>query len=110
MSPITTHILDVASGKPAAGVAVILEHKTNSSGWHAIANGVTDVDGRIGTLLGADDTLTPGHYRLIFETSTYYPECFFPEVTISFVVKDVEQHYHVPLLLSPFGYTTYRGS
>ena len=114
MSPITTHILDVASGKPAAGIPVVLEHKTHSSGWQALAEGVTNTDGRINTLLPPGEAFMEGHYRLIFDTSAYFltvgVECFFPSVTISFVVKDIEQHYHVPLLLSPFGYTTYRGS
>ena len=114
MSRITTHILDVASGKPAAGVPVVLEYKTQTSGWQPVGQGVTNSDGRIVTLLSPDEALIPGHYRLLFDTSSYYPtggvECFFPQVTISFVVNDAEQHYHVPLLLSPYGYTTYRGS
>jgi 5-hydroxyisourate hydrolase len=109
MSPITTHILDTATGKPAAGVSVVLELDDSS-----IAEGKTNVDGRITDLLSHGETFTAGHYRLIFDTGTYYEdrgvECFFREVTISFVVKDPDQHYHVPLLLSPFGYSTYRGS
>ena len=79
-----------------------------------IADGITDVDGRINDLLSVNTVFLPGHYRLIFETGAYYLlsdiECFFPQITISFVVKDPLQHYHVPLLLSPFGYSTYRGS
>ena len=114
MSAITTHILDIATGKPAPGIPVVLEHKTHSAGWQAIAEGLTDDDGRIKTLLKPGEAFVEGHYRLIFDTSTYYltlsVDCFFPQVTISFVVKDAEQHYHVPLLLSRFGYTTYRGS
>ncbi len=114
MSAITTHILDTTSGKPAAGIPVLLERKTHSAGWQTIAEGITDADGRINDLLSKKEAFLHGHYRLIFETGTYFLmrnlECFFPQVTISFVVKDPQQHFHVPLLLSPFGYTTYRGS
>lgn len=114
MSPITTHILDISSGKPAPGIPVVLEQKTHAAGWQVLAEGLTDIDGRINTLLSPTEAFMPGHYRLIFDASAYYltlsVECFFPQVTISFVVKDPSQHYHVPLLLSRFGYTTYRGS
>ena len=114
MSAITTHILDITSGVPAARIPIVLEHDTDSSGWRAIAEGTTDLDGRANDLLGANEALLPGHYRLIFETGAYFAmrniECFFPQVTVSFVVRDAMQHYHVPLLLSPFGYSTYRGS
>ena len=114
MSGITTHILDTSSGVPAAGIPVVLERKTHSSGWQTVAEGITDIDGRIKDLLPAAEAFLPGHYRLIFDTSAYFAmrniECFFPQVTIGFVVKDALQHYHVPLLLSPFGYSTYRGS
>ncbi len=114
MSAITTHILDTTSGKPAAGIPVTLERKTHSAGWQTIAEGITDADGRINDLLSPKEAFLHGHYRLNFETGTYFLmrslECFFPQVTISFVVKDPQQHFHVPLLLSPFGYTTYRGS
>lgn len=113
MSPITTHILDTTSGKPGAGIPVVLERKTHTAGWQAIADGMTNADGRINDLLSVDDVFMPGHYRLIFDTGSYFLlsniECFFPQVIISFVVKDPTQHYHVPLLLSPFGYSTYRG-
>ena len=114
MSAITTHILDTTSGCPGAGIPVVLERKTHSAGWQAIAEGLTDVDGRINNLLSINEAFLPGHYRLIFETGPYFllrnTECFFPQITISFVVKDAQQHYHVPLLLNPFGYSTYRGS
>ena len=114
MSGITTHILDTSSGKPGAGIPVTLERKTHSSGWQAISEGITDIDGRINSFIAVGEAFLPGHYRLIFETGAYYLlssiECFFPQVTISFVVKDSTQHFHVPLLLSPFGYSTYRGS
>jgi len=114
MSPITTHILDITSGKPGAGITIVLERKTHTAGWQGVAEGVTDLDGRLNDLLSASEAFMPGHYRLIFETGAYFLmrgiECFFPQITVSFVVKDPTQHFHVPLLLSPFGYSTYRGS
>ena len=114
MSAITTHILNTTSGKPGAGIPVVLERKTHSAGWQVIAEGMTDIDGRVNDLLSTRDAFLPGHYRLMFEIGPYFlmqnVECFFPQVTISFVVKDTVEHYHVPLLLSPFGYSTYRGS
>jgi 5-hydroxyisourate hydrolase len=113
-SPITTHVLDVSTGRPAAGIAVVLERKTHTVGWQSIADGITNIDGRINDLIHSNEAFLPGHYRLIFETGPYFlvhdREGFFPQVTISFAVKDPSQHYHVPLLLSPFGYSTYRGS
>ena len=114
MSPITTHILDTTAGKPAAGIPVVLERKTHSAGWQAIAEGITDIDGRINDLLSTREAFLPGHYRLIFEIGPYFLlqsiECFFPQVSVSFVAKDPIRQYHVPLLMSPFGYSTYRGS
>lgn len=113
MSPITTHVLDTSTGKPAVEMAVTLERRTHSTGWQILAEGMTDRDGRIRNLLSGAE-FSVGHYRLTFETGPYFLmreiECFFPQVTIGFVVNDAEQHYHVPLLLSPFGYSTYRGS
>jgi 5-hydroxyisourate hydrolase len=113
MSAITTHILDVSSGFPARGVPVILERQT-LSGWELIGNGVTDDDGRLRDLLAPDTSLSSGNYRLIFDTESYFQkqqiEGFYPQVTVAFVVREAGQHYHVPLLLSPFGYSTYRGS
>ena len=114
MSGITTHSLDTTSGRPGAGIPVVLERKTHSAGWQAIAEGITEINGRIDDLLSPRDVFLPGHYRLIFEIGPYFLlqsiECFFSQITISFVVKDPMQHYHVPLLLNPFGYSTYRGS
>lgn len=114
MSTITTHILDTTSGKPGAGITIVLERKAHTAAWQSIAEGMTDLDGRLNDLLSENEVFMPGHYRLIFETGAYFLtsgiECFFPHITISFVVKDPTQHYHVPLLLSPFGYSTYRGS
>ncbi len=112
MSQITTHILDTAKGKPAAGVPVTLAQQT-ITGWQALAQGITNADGRIMDLLFKDTVLATGEYRLIFETEVYFTlqhiATFYPTVEIRFYVRDAA-HYHVPLLLSPFGYTTYRGS
>jgi 5-hydroxyisourate hydrolase len=103
MSGITTHVLDIARGRPASGVPVRLELRDGDA-WREIARGTTDDDGRLRTL----PSINAGTYRLIFDTSGRSE--FFPEVAIVFVVSDAAQHYHVPLLLSPFGYSTYRGS
>jgi 5-hydroxyisourate hydrolase len=113
MSAITTHILDISAGVPAQGVSVFLEQQTADS-WEIIGKGKTDDDGRLRNLLDADFALQAGNYRLTFDTGEYFAnkeiENFYPQVTIIFSVKDATQHYHVPLLLSPFGYSTYRGS
>ncbi|MEV0249280.1 hydroxyisourate hydrolase [Nocardia sp. NPDC050712] len=105
MSTLSTHVLDAVRGVPATGVTVTLY-----AGVEPVATAVTDADGRIGALGPA---LAPGAYRLVFDTGAYFAahqvEAFFPEVAIAFVVGD-ERHYHVPLLLSPFAYSTYRGS
>src|SRR5207253_6389565 len=89
MSGITTHVLDIARGHPAAGVPVRLERR-EGAGWRGIARGTTDDDGRLRTL----PSIEPGRYRLIFDSGAYNPDGFFPEVTIEFVVKDAAQHYH----------------
>ena len=109
MSGITTHVLDTAQGRPAAGIHVTLE----SSDWaRTVGEAITDQDGRVSDLL--KEPLQPGTYCLRFDTGSYYGAsgiaCFHPTVEIAFMVRDASQHYHVPLLLSPFGYTTYRGS
>ncbi|BCW73004.1 hydroxyisourate hydrolase [Arthrobacter sp. NicSoilB8] len=110
-SHITTHVLDTGSGKPAAGVAVAL-HVLDGDRWVEIAAGATDDDGRVKSL--GPDRLPSGTYRLGFDTGSYYAtsgtETFFPEVTLTFAVSEAQAHYHVPLLLSPFAYSTYRGS
>lgn len=112
MSQITTHILDTSIGKPAAGVAVSLLHKENES-WTQISNGKTNADGRITDLLKADIILDKGIYKLVFETKSYFTknniQTFYPGISIEFEIADAS-HYHVPLLLNPFGYSTYRGS
>ncbi|BES69436.1 hydroxyisourate hydrolase [Marinobacter nanhaiticus D15-8W] len=110
-SPITTHILDLGSGRPAAGVAVTLEGQ-NGNEWTPIANGATDDDGRIGQWF--EGPLASGLYRLTFATGAYFEAqgkpCFYPQVTIDFSVSADQDHYHVPLLLNQWGYSTYRGS
>ena len=107
---ITTHVLDTAQGRPAAGVGITLERHDGSE-WREIARGATDGDGRLRTLMEGAERVA-AKYRLRFDVGGYFAPAtsFFPEVIIEFVVTDVEQHYHVPLLLSPFGYSTYRGS
>ena len=114
MSAITTHVLDISRGRPAHGVPVFLELQTSASVWQLIGKGVTDEDGRRRDLLSSDFQLKPGNYRITFDTGVYFAahktQGFYPQVTIVFTVQDVAQHYHVPLLLSPFGYSTYRGS
>ena len=113
MSAITTHVLDTSKGRPADGITAILEFKT-AEGWNELARGSTNTDGRIPDLLPKDRKIHPGVYRLTFETGSYLEDNqtagFYPYVPIVFEIKDSEQHYHIPLLLSPFGYSTYRGS
>lgn len=113
MSGITTHVLDIARGRPAAGVPITLEAK-GEDGWRVVGWGATDADGRLRDLLPTDFVLSEGDYRLTFDTGTYFgaagADGFYTEVVVSFVVRDAASHYHVPLLLSPYGYTTYRGS
>ncbi len=110
---ITTHVLDTASGRPAAGVTVILEIRQTSE-WIRVGHGATDGNGRLTTLTGSAP-VAPGTYRLTFDVGAYHRAqgvtvAFFPEVTVTFSVRDVAEQYHVPLLVSPFGYTTYRGA
>jgi 5-hydroxyisourate hydrolase len=113
MSAITTHILDVSTGSPARGVSVKLERQT-SADWEIVGIGVTDEDGRLRDLLDSDAILQTGNYRLTFDTGNYFfdrqVDSFYPQVTVTFTVFSSREHYHVPLLLSPFGYSTYRGS
>lgn len=114
MSGITTHVLDTARGRPAGGVPVTLEVRAEGGGWRELGRGATDDDGRLKTLLPPGHALSEGVYRLTFDTFVYFAshdtEGFYTEVVVSFVVRDAAQHHHVPLLLSPFGYSTYRGS
>ncbi|MBE7437603.1 MAG: hydroxyisourate hydrolase [Spirochaetales bacterium] len=112
MSAITTHILDLSTGRPAAGVRIVLEILEGS--WQALGHGETDADGRLKSLLPPGTTLKNCVYRLTFATGSYLEKtaghAFYPEVQISFQARSSEGHYHIPLLLSPFGYSTYRGS
>jgi 5-hydroxyisourate hydrolase len=102
---VTTHVLDTAQGRPASGIPVKLEMR-ELTGWTLIGEGKTDADGRLKTLVSG--TFRAGTYRLTFDTRGR--SAFFPEVTILFEAADAAGHYHVPLLLSPFGYSTYRGT
>ena len=108
MAGITTHVLDTAKGCPAQGVPVTLEIQ-RGNGWESVGRGITDGDGRLRTLTEAKP-LERASYRITFATGAYEKGGFFPEVAIVFRVDDTDQSYHVPLLLSPFGYSTYRGS
>jgi 5-hydroxyisourate hydrolase len=114
MSRITTHVLDVARGRPAEGVAVVLEVCGGGGDWAELGRGTTDADGRITTLLPDGAALLSGTYRLRFVTAGYFAALgvrgFFPEVQVMFQPDDPAARYHVPLLLSPYGYSTYRGS
>ncbi|KAH9733661.1 Hydroxyisourate hydrolase [Citrus sinensis] len=121
--PITTHVLDVSQGSPAAGVEVRLEMwkgiqprplfgETDVSGWVYQGSSTTNKDGRCGQLMGMIEDLNPGFYKITFNTGKYCPEGFFPYVSIVFEIRESQkrEHFHVPLLLSPFSFTTYRGS
>ena len=113
MSGLSTHVLDTAIGRPAAGIAVRLEVE-EGTGWRELAQAATNADGRVGHLLPPGTALAAATYRLTFDVAAYHVARggagFYPYVTIVFAVRDAAQHHHVPLLLSPFGYSTYRGS
>jgi 5-hydroxyisourate hydrolase len=109
---ITTHVLDTARGRPAAGLAVTLSHRGGNGTWSAVGKGLTDDDGRVADLTSG--RVEAGDYRLDFATGAYFKsagsKAFYPEVSVVFTVDDPGAHHHVPLLLSPFGYSTYRGT
>lgn len=113
MSAITTHVLDTARGRPARGVPVVLEVRQGEA-WVRLGGGETDGDGRLRSLLPPGTALEAGTFRLTFDTAAYFRACgvegFFPQAAIVFEVRDGSQHHHVPLLLSPYAYSTYRGS
>ena len=113
MSKVTTHVLDVSQGRPAANVPVLLETQSPDGAWLEAGRGATDSDGRLKDL-AAGKTLAAGIYRLTFDTGAYFASRkisgLYPKVIIVFEAKDAQEHYHIPLLLSPFGYSTYRGS
>jgi 5-hydroxyisourate hydrolase len=112
MSAISTHVLDTSRGQPAAGVSVVLELYGERAEWRELARGITDREGRRDLMPGDWVPLT-GIYRLTFDTGTYFQRlglaCFYPSVTVVFEIRAPSEDYHVPLLLSPFGYSTYRG-
>lgn len=113
-SPITTHVLDTSLGRPASGIETKLSRRSASGAWQELASGKTNDDGRIMNLLPPEFQLTAGLYQMTFDTGAYFRgqagQSFYPFVSITFEITQPEQHYHVPLLLSPFGYSTYRGS
>lgn len=112
MTRITTHVLDLAAGRPAAAMGVRLE-RVDEGGVVPVAGGTTDTDGRI-RAWPAGDAWPAGQYGLVFDTGAWFAQegrdTLYPEIVIRFQVREGEAHYHVPLLLSPFGYSTYRGS
>ena len=114
MSPITTHVLDTMLGKPASGVAVAIEVADGEGRWSEVARSVTDANGRISEFDPAAKSLDRKMYRLRFATGAYFAttcvRTFYPEVHVVVAIDDRAAHYHIPLLLSPFGYSTYRGS
>ena len=114
MTRISTHVLDTARGAPAKDMSVHLERHESSGEWRIVGAGRTDQDGRCNELLPDGEKLLPGVYRLAFDTASYFAALgahgLYPIVQVTFSVRDGETHFHIPLLLSPHGYTTYRGS
>jgi 5-hydroxyisourate hydrolase len=114
MKGITTHVLDIARGTPARDLPVRLERRENSGDWLPLGTARTDHGGRCGQLVPDDKVLSPGLYRLTFDTASYFAaeniDGLYPVVEVTFRVREGESHLHIPLLLSPNGYTTYRGS
>ena len=112
-NPLSVHVLNLENGLPSAGVSVTLEQHVGDQ-WQSLSEGVTNQQGRIAELFPANQNMKPGEYRVVFKTGDYYKkanrEAFFPEVPVIFEVKQADQHYHIPLLLSPYGFSTYRGS
>jgi 5-hydroxyisourate hydrolase len=113
MSGITTHVLDTTRGRPASGVPFSLEARGDNGEWRPLGRGATDADGRA-TLLAAQSLVPAGTYRVTFDTGAYFRawnvEGFYPEIAIVFEVRQASPQHHVPLLLAPYGYSTYRGS
>lgn len=112
-NPLSVHVLNLENGLPSAGINVTLEQQVGDQ-WKMLSKGVTNQQGRIAELFPADRSMSAGEYRVVFKTGDYYKqanrETFFPEVPVIFQVKQADQHYHIPLLLSPYGFSTYRGS
>jgi 5-hydroxyisourate hydrolase len=108
MSVVTTHVLNIAAGEPARGVPVILKfRKASSESWRIVGQGITDAAGRLNNLMPQDQMAQSGQYCLSFDVASC--SHFFPEISVCFVISDPGERYHIPLLLSEFGYTTYRG-
>lgn len=111
MSSISCHVLDTARGRPAGGVPVNLAQLDPSGVWRPVASASTNTDGRVPDFCAG--SLAPGTYRVHFDTGSYFsPDlaAFYPFVDVVFQVSSSSEHYHIPLLISPYGYTTYRGS
>ncbi|ALE90178.1 hydroxyisourate hydrolase [Pseudomonas versuta] len=112
-NPLSVHVLNLENGLPSPGVNVTLE-KYVGQNWQPLAQGVTNEQGRIGELFPDKQAMEAGQYRVVFKTGDYFKKAgrdtFFPEIPVIFEVKNVDQHYHIPLLLSPYGFSTYRGS
>ncbi|MFK4134600.1 hydroxyisourate hydrolase [Pseudomonas luteola] len=112
-NPLSVHVLNLETGVPSSGVNVTLERHIGEA-WQPLAQGTTNEQGRIAELYPSDKPLQKGEYRVVFKTGEYYKktghETFFPEIPVIFEVKQTDQHYHIPLLLSPYGFSTYRGS
>jgi 5-hydroxyisourate hydrolase len=113
LTGISTHVLDTARGRPAAGISVSLEVRVGDD-WTRLAKTATDANGRAGNLVPSTERFQAGVYRLRFDAAAYFRtqglETFYSDVTVTFEVRNPGENYHVPLLLSPWGYTTYRGS
>jgi 5-hydroxyisourate hydrolase len=113
-SPITTHVLDISHGKAAAGIAVTLERQISATEWKALKSSATNADGRVEDLLPPGSAAEAGVYRLTFDTGAYFSKNggsgFYPFTSIAFEITQPKEHHHVPLLLSPYGYSTYRGT
>jgi 5-hydroxyisourate hydrolase len=114
MSTLSTHVLDTQWGRPAAGVPILLEAQEGENAWRELARGTTNSDGRVKDFLPVGTNLAPGLYRMTFQTAEYFRahsvRGFYPYVSVVFEIHSAGEHYHVPLLLSPFGFSTYRGS
>ena len=112
-NPLSVHVLNLENGLPSPGVNVTLEKHVGKD-WQSLSQGVTNEQGRIGELFPAKQALEAGEYRVVFKTGEYFKkvgrDTFFPEIPVIFEVKNVDQHYHIPLLLIPYGFSTYRGS
>ena len=103
---ISTHVLDIARGLPASRIPVELDVFITGHGWREVGRGVTNDEGRVS---GFGEPPAQGVYRLMFDVASYDPDVFFPSIAVTFEVRDPEEHFHMPLLLSRYGYTTYRG-